>query len=397
MPAFIIGDIVNKHLLWGLVMKKIKIKLNKRGWILLFVVLFCIVTVTTVLVIGAIRSSRERQAAGPQTDITPEPTQPAENPEPTAAVDPGTSVTPTPVENKTAANFVFPKEGVRPIAVMIDNETDKVLPQGGIGIAQIVYEILVEYGDTRYMALFWNNLPELIGPVRSSRHYFLDYAMEYDAIYTHIGWSDYAYRDLKEFQIDNIDGVSGEADDVFWDLTRDRSNYHDSYTSPERLNGYLTKSQYRMETEQALPFTYNTEDKDLNSTQSAKEVFIKYSTNSNGGFYYDSNEKNYKRTRLGEFQIDRNTNETIRAKNIIILYVENKDIPMDKYGRQDVVTAGTGKGYYITNGLEEEITWSKSSRNTQTEYLDSKGEKIVLNPGQTWIQIVPLDAPVRIR
>lgn len=376
-------------------MKKFKIKLNKRGWLLLSVVLFCIVTVSTVLILGAIRSAKDKQAAGTQTDITPVPSPGIVTPGPSQSPD--ITVTPSPAPVKTADNFVFPKEGVRPIAVMIDNETNKVLPQGGIGIAQIVYEILVEYGDTRYMAVFYNNLPELIGPVRSSRHYFLDYAEEYDAIYTHIGWSDYAYRDLDLFQIDNIDGVSGEADGVFWDLTRDRANYHDSYTSPERINKFLEKSQFTMETEQALPFTYHTADKDLSEGQSAKEVFIKYSTNSNGGFYYDSTEKNYKRTRLGEFHIDRNTNEIIRAKNILILHVETKDIPQDKYGRKDVITAGTGKGYFITNGLAQEITWEKSSRTAQSVYRNAKGEKIVLNPGQTWIQIVPLETSVRIR
>lgn len=374
-------------------MKKFKIKLNTRGWILLGVAIFCIVTIITVLVMGAVRTAKNKQAAGEQTDITPMPTPEAVSPTPTVEI----TVTPTPQPVRAEENFIFPKEGVRPVAVMIDNETNKVLPQGGIGIAQIVYEILVEYGDTRYMALFYNNMPDLIGPVRSSRHYFLDYAMEYDAIYTHIGWSDYAYRDLELFQIDNIDGVTREAGSVFWDLTRDRSNYHDSYTSQERINKFIGKAEYAQETEKTFPFAYNPEDKDLPDGQTAKEIFVKYSTSSNGGFYYDSTQKNYKRTRLGEFQIDRNTNEPIRVKNILVLYVESRNIPQDKYGRKDVITTGTGKGYFITNGLAQEITWEKSSRTAQSIYRNAKGDPIVLNPGQTWIQIVPPEITVRIR
>ena len=61
---------------------------------------------------------------------------------------------------------------------MIDNEGSEVLPQGGLAQAQVVYEALTEYGATRYMALFWDNLPDHISHIRSSRHYFLDYAME---------------------------------------------------------------------------------------------------------------------------------------------------------------------------------------------------------------------------
>lgn len=372
---------------------KFKFNLNKRGWILLFVGLFCVVTISTFLIMGAIRNAKLKQAAGEQPDITPPPTEVSVTPEP----EPEPTLMPSPTPSKTAQDFVFPKEGVRPIAVMIDNETNKVLPQGGIGIAQIVYEILVEYGDTRYMALFYDKLPELIGPVRSSRHYFLDYSEEYDAIYTHIGWSDYAYRDLAEMEIDNIDGVTGAAGGVFWDLTKDPSNYHDSYTSPDRIKKFVEKAQYSMETEQPFPFTYHKNDTDLSDGQTAKEIFIKYSVASNCGFYYDSAEKNYKRTRQGEYQIDRNTNETVRAKNIIILTVEAKSIPQDKYGRKDVLTVGSGKGYFITNGMMQEITWEKSSRTAQTIYRNAKGEKIVLNPGQTWIQIVPTEATVRIR
>ncbi|GAE88175.1 hypothetical protein JCM21531_1600 [Acetivibrio straminisolvens JCM 21531] len=44
------------------------------------------------------------------------------------------------------------------------------------------------------MPVFWGQKTELIGPVRSARHYFLDYAMEHDAIYVHIGWSLWLWR-----------------------------------------------------------------------------------------------------------------------------------------------------------------------------------------------------------
>ncbi len=377
-------------------MKKIKIKLNKRGKILLLVVLFSLSAVATVLLIGSIRSNHEQQATV-QADITPEPTQAGaletekfedEQEEPVE------NITPTPIQ--TAEDFIVPKEGVRPIAVMIDNEGSKVLPQGGIGSAQVIYEMIVEYGATRYMAFFWDALPELVGPVRSARHYFLDYVMEYDAIYTHIGWSHYAYHDLEEFEIDNIDGVS-DATNVFWDLTREADNYHDSYTSPKRISKYIESAGYSMETELPLPLAYHEQDTDLAVDATAKEVFIKYHTNSSAGFYYDADNKNYKRTRLGDFQIDRNTSEVIRAKNIIIQYVKSEAIAGDECGRQNVYTTGRGQGLYITNGKVIEITWNKNGREAQTVYRDDNGEKIILNPGQTWIEIVPLNAAVEIR
>jgi hypothetical protein len=376
-------------------MKKIKIniKLNKRGKILLIVALFCLSTVLTVVLIGALKSSRDQQSAGLETDITPVPEQ--NDYSETEDSEAATEITPTPEPAEPEEEFIFPKEKVRPIAVMIDNETSKVLPQGGIGIAQIVYEMIVEYGDTRYMAIFWDNLPDMIGPVRSARHYFIDYLMEYDAIYAHIGWSDYAYKDLERYEIDNIDGVS-DASTVYWDLTRERDNYHDSYTKPDRLNRYIERVGYSLETDVPFPFSYHEKDTDLSGQMTAEEVFIKYHKNSTCGYYYDPDAKNYKRTRQGEYQIDRNTNEVIRVKNIIVMFVRNEPIPGDKQGRHNVYTVGSGEGFYITNGKAQKIKWSKVSRTAQTKYRDENGNDIVLNPGQTWIQVVPLNADVRI-
>lgn len=386
-------------------MKKFKIKLNKRGVIILVIALLFIVSATaTFFIAQSVKRSKEADTAISDPDISPEPTPTGtEDTEPgDEDADPGSDentedITPSPTPVKKATDFNFPVEGTRPIAVMIDNEGKEVLPQGGLGLAQVVYEALVEYGDTRYMALFWDNLPDYIGPVRSSRHYFLDYAMEYDAIYTHIGWSDYAYRDLAFYNIDNIDGVMPETYGVFWDLTNDKSNYHDSYTNRERITKFLEKTEYSLTTEQTLPFSYNTEDVTYENGESAREIFIKYSLYSTCGYYYDEEQQNYKRTRLGEFQIDRNTNEVIRAKNIIILFVQNKTIEGDKYGRQQLYTTGSGKGYYISNGVKQDITWVKAFRTSKTKYLDENNNEITINPGQTWIQIVPVDADIRIR
>ena len=121
---------------------------------------------------------------------------------------PTPSETPEPVpEKKFGEDFVVPDSSIRPVSVMIDNQGDRVLPQGGISQAQIVYEMLVEGDITRYMAFFWGTMPEMIGPVRSSRHYFLDYAMEYDAYYIHVGGSTYAKNDIKTLKINHIDGL----------------------------------------------------------------------------------------------------------------------------------------------------------------------------------------------
>ena len=123
----------------------------------------------------------------------------------TSMPSPNIAATPEPAATEpsptTEGAFILPQEGIRPIAVMIDNEGTRSLPQGGLDKAQIVYEVIVEGGLTRLMPVFWGTNPEMIGPVRSARDYFLDYIMEYDAIYVHVGGSPQAGMDIKKLKI----------------------------------------------------------------------------------------------------------------------------------------------------------------------------------------------------
>ncbi len=302
------------------------------------------------------------------------------------------SPTPEPEETpppEVDDGFVVPDSNVRPVAVMIDNQGDRVLPQGGISQAQIVYEILTEYNITRYMAIFWDTMPTMIGPVRSSRHYFLDFSMEYDAIYTHFGWSDYAKADISKLKINNINGlVHGNA---FWDITNDPGNWQDSYTSGERIQKEIERLKYSTTPKKEFPFKYHEYITIPEGGQEATEVTIKFSSsgNSSCGYIYDEDTRLYKRTRLGKPQMERNTGEQVMVRNIIIQRMTSQPIPNDSYGRINLNNIGTGEGWYITGGKAVKITWAKSARDAQTVYTLESGEPLILNKGQTWIEVVP--------
>ena len=92
--------------------------------------------------------------------------------------------------------------------------------------------------------------------------------------------------------------------------------------------------------------------------------------------------------------MERVTGKQLMAKNIIIQRVKNYDIKGDKEGRQNLDTVGSGSGMYITRGKAINIKWSKSSRSSATKYTDENGNEISLNPGQTWVQIVPINAKI---
>jgi len=292
-------------------------------------------------------------------------------------------------------NFKFPEKGIRPYAVMIDNEGTKSLPQGGLDKAQVIYEIIVEGGETRLMPVFWGTDPQLIGPVRSSRHYFLDYVMEHDAIYIHYGWSPMAMNDISKFKINNINGVANGGE-IFWDLTKDRYNWQDSYTSEEKITAYVNKVKYRTDTTKGLVFTYNVKDVEFENGEKAEKISLKYSQTYTSGFTYDASTKTYKRFRKGQPQMERSTGKQLEAKNILIQFANNYTIKGDTEGRQEVNTVGSGNGWLVSMGKAIKIKWSKDSRTSPTIYTDENGKAIMLNPGQTWVQVVPIYGKVTI-
>ncbi len=320
---------------------------------------------------------------------------------PLPAVSPtatGTAAAPTPELQPTptageANGFILPAEGIRPIAVMIDNEGTRSLPQGGLDQAQVIYEIIVEGGETRLMPLFWGVSPQMIGSVRSSRHYFLDYSMENDAIYVHFGWSPMAKSDISTLKINNINGVSNGGE-IFWDLTKDKGNWQDSYTSMQNISDFIKKVKYRTTTDKKVNFSYNRSYVEPVSDKQAGKITVRYSGTYTCGYEYDSLTKSYMRFRKGEPQIERVTGKQLAAANIIIQFTDNYTIKGDKAGRQEVRTVGSGKGYFITYGKAVSIKWSKSDRRAPTKYTDDAGNPILLNPGQTWIQVVPVNGRV---
>ena len=301
---------------------------------------------------------------------------------------------PITVDDKSV-DFIMPIEGLRPVAVMIDNQGVICLPQGGLDKAQIIYEIIVEGGLTRLMPVFWGTNPEMIGSVRSARHYFLDYVMEHDAIYVHFGWSPKTIEDIRDFKINNINGVSNGGG-IFWDLTKDKGNWQDSYTSMEKVKDYIKKVRYKTDTGNKPVFKYNPIDSELAGGSKAEEVNISYSKAYSCVYVYDSPSKAYMRFKEGRPQMERVTGKQLAAKNIVIQFVKNYTIKGDDAGRQEVNTVGSGNGMYITNGKVVKMKWSKASRSLPTKYNDESGNAITLNPGQTWIQVVPLTGKVKV-
>lgn len=295
--------------------------------------------------------------------------------------------TPPVIEEPKEISIIDVNSNTRPCAIVINNSTVAVKVQTGLQQAYIVYEFPVEGGLTRLMALY-KDVPDFtIGTIRSSRHNFLDYAMEHDAIFIHYGWSHYAEDDERELRYDYINGTLGGG--PFWrENPESLATEHTAYTSIEKIKEYVKNKEIRSTTDQGLVLNYDINGVDLSKKDGnilANNIAIPSNGSINTTYEYDKENKNYKRFVNGNANIDYYTKEQFTAKNIIVQKINTK-MASDNY-YWDLETVGSGTGYYITEGYAVPITWSKENREAKTKYRYVDGTEIQLNDGNTYIQL----------
>lgn len=286
----------------------------------------------------------------------------------------------------------------RNYAVMINNHSQARINHAGLQDAYIVYEAIVEGGITRMMAIFKDKTTTRIGSVRSARHYFLDYALENDAIYVHFGWSPQAQKDVRNLGINNMNGLY---DNIFWrDYSLGVAQEHTAFTKMESIKNYAVKKGYRTTSDKKLLLNYNVDEVNINSREGAipaNQIDITYSSYITTSYTYDVENKVYLRSINGTPHMTSDENKVkqqVKTKNIIIADINNYTI--DNYGRQTLENIGSGDGYYITNGYAVPIKWYKSSRDSQTIYRYLDGTEIEVNDGNTYIQLRPINQTLNI-
>ena len=297
---------------------------------------------------------------------------------------------PKPLENKIIKKLKIVDENskTRPIAVMINNN-HQAWPHAGLDDAYITYEIIAEGGISRLMAIYKDKDTAKIGSVRSSRPYYLDYALENDAIYVHFGWSEDAKSDISSLGVDNINGMTDSS--TFWrDTSLKKASEHTAFTSMEKINATAKEKGYDRDTNKDLLLNYSIDEINIDKkeeAQKADKIYIKYSYYTDSSYEYDETNKVYLRSMSGTPHTDAITGKQYAYKNIIITPIEN--YAYDSYGRQKLNNIGSGEGYFITNGYAVPITWEKESRSSQTVYKYKDGKEIKVNDGTTFIQIQP--------
>ncbi len=277
------------------------------------------------------------------------------------------------------------------VGVMYDNNP-RARPQAGIYDAEVIYEFYVEGNATRLLAFFLINDPELIGPVRSARPYYIEKAMEYHAIYAHAGASSRVNEEIKSLGIQNV-SLLGPGSGAFWRESHRRAP-HNAYTSMDNIRDTAKNLNYR-EISEFEGYKFHEEKVALASGQAAEHFEVRYHAAYRAEYRYNEEAKGYDRYYTDQRQYDETHDEEeekpILATNVLVQIVPARLIPGSGSGILEMDTIGSGKAYYFTMGEMMEVRWEKDDQEGFTRYYDIDGEEVTLNPGQTWVQVISRD------
>lgn len=337
----------------------------------------------TMLTMAGCKKNKEKEE---ENEITPAVTN---TPTPTPTEVPETH------ENEVKSKITglwIPKENgnKRPYAIMFNN-IKLASPQSGTAEAEILYEVLVEGGITRLMGIFEDLNEKRIGSVRSARHYYVSIADEYEAIFVHFGETTYATKKIKALGINNLSGLTGISDTVFFRDSSIKAPHNAFATKAGILKGTEIKG-YNTEYSENFQshFNFYEKDTDLQNGEAAAKVTLQFSNYASPYFTYDTEKKLYNRFQFDKEHIDYNTGKQLTYKNIIVQFVKEWNIDKNGYQTMDIENA-SGNGYYITNGIKTDITWKKNEDTGKMRYYDAQGNELTINAGKTYIALFPND------
>jgi hypothetical protein len=283
----------------------------------------------------------------------------------------------------------------KPIFFKVAN-TVEVRPQSGLGSADVVIEHLSEGNITRFTALYHTNATKRIGSVRSCRLIDLELPVMFDAALVCSGTSPGVKQKMRETYAhkNNLTMISDfgpfECASCPMFRTSDR-------TAPHNLFGNAANATKELEkrgTNAASTFrswAFNPQVDPAGKVTTAIDVDYKSGV---VGWTYEPGKGVWLRTLSGKAQVDTNTNQQIGASNVLLVYATHVTtlIQEDVTGSKsiEIQVWGQGSVRIFRDGREYGGTWKRNAELGNFEFFDPAGKRIALKPGNTWIQMVPV-------
>jgi len=281
------------------------------------------------------------------------------------------------------------------VSVMIDNFSLARPQHSGIRSASIVYEALVEGGITRLMLIMpYQNL-EQVGPIRSARDYFVDFAEEYGGIYVHHGGSPIAMEQLfASTRVLNLQEDEAEVGDTY-------SFRDEVYDAPHDLffDLLLVREQFEDWDLKPAKKSWCFQEEPWDGGQPVSQLDLNFSTDPTSSYYvqfrYADTDESYTRFYGKTNPVPHRDLEDglqVAPKNIIVQIARTSLIDGDEKERLEMNNVGSGPAFYFRGGLMIEGQWEKDSATEPTQFLDEVGGPVCVSPGQTWVAVLDAES-----
>lgn len=320
----------------------------------------------------------------------------------------------------------------RPLGIMIENSSS-ARPQSGLSSADVVYEAVAEGGISRFLAVFYCQDSDIVGPVRSARTYYLDWISEYAnfPLYVHVGGANQpgpadalgqigqygweAYNDLNQFSIgfptfwrdyERLGPNTPTEHTVYsaaaklWDFAaakRKLTNVSiDDQTGKQvSWNADFTKWLFKDDAPVESRPTKFSAQFDLSGIQAS------YAGDYTIRWVYDHDSNSYLRFNGGKPHSDLNNNQQLLFKNIVLIFttlgVADDGYSEDGHGSHMLYgTKGSGRAKFLIDGKVIDGNWAKATRTGRTKFTDNMGAQIKFNRGQIWIEVLPIGQSLQI-
>ncbi|MGB7875983.1 MAG: DUF3048 domain-containing protein [Anaerolineales bacterium] len=289
----------------------------------------------------------------------------------------------------------------RPIAVKITQYPRLVRPQSGLSLADVVYEYYIEWGVTRFIAIFYGNDAEQAGPVRSGRFFDEHIARMYQAFFV-FKYADprvydyYKDSDLKDYL---VVPSNGSCPPFEIGLTK-RDTYNNVFFDTVKFRDCIAR---RMSVNNDRPSVRSNFFSTLppQSDLVADRIYTQYSLDDYNYWQYLPEENRYQRyqeinslknyqTAAYESLTDALTGLPIMADNVVVLYVKHRFA--NKFDEEDEVfhidLYGSGTAFVFRDGIAIPATWNRPQLDQPILLTSALGTPVYLKPGVTFYQVI---------
>lgn len=267
------------------------------------------------------------------------------------------------------------------LSAKIDNHPS-ARPQVGLGLADIVFEELVEGGLTRYVAVWHSELPPEIGPVRSVRPMDPEIVSPFGGVFAYSGGQVRFIQMMQQAPVYNAIHGQPDTEETFYRTSAKVAPHNVLVKAPDLIGQHLDL------VAPGQQFSYASDPASSTAVAAGNEVKKinpRFSGFSSPTWEWDEAEQAFVRFQTNGAADSASSGEQLTADNILVLQVSIEvveDIPTTRLVSQ-------GSGWIATGGFVEEILWAKTAPESKILLTTTSGDSVLLGVGNTWIELIP--------